>query len=81
MKYMRFIVSLLMVVGALNWGLVGFFKYDLVADIFGGMFTVPARIVYALVGIAGLLSLKCLFGGCCGSGGSCGCGCSSHKDR
>lgn len=81
MKCLKFVVFLLLVVGALNWGLVGFFQYDLVADIFGGMFTVGARVVYCLVGIAGLLSLKCLFqgSGCSGSGCNCGpscnCGC------
>jgi len=81
MKYVRFIVLLLMIIGALNWGLVGFFQYDLVADIFGGMSTTAARVVYALVGIAGLLGLKALLrkSGCCGGSCNCGpsCGCSS----
>ncbi len=46
----------LVIIGALNWGLIGFFNYDLVAAIFGGSFTAGARIVYALVGLAGLVS-------------------------
>lgn len=47
-------VSLVLVlVGALNWGLVGFFKFDLVAAIFGDM-SVLSRIVYALVGLAAI---------------------------
>ncbi len=43
----------LVVIGALNWGLVGLFNFDLVAAIFGPL-TVLSRIVYALVAIAGL---------------------------
>ena len=45
------IVLTLVLVGALNWGLVGFFEWNLVASIFGDMST-AARVVYALVGIA-----------------------------
>jgi uncharacterized membrane protein YuzA (DUF378 family) len=44
---------ILVIVGAVNWGLVGFFAFDLVAAVFGVM-TVASRIVYALVGIAGI---------------------------
>ncbi|PIS02815.1 MAG: DUF378 domain-containing protein [Chlamydiae bacterium CG10_big_fil_rev_8_21_14_0_10_42_34] len=77
MKGIRFIVLLLMVVGSLNWGLVGFFGYDLVSDIFGGMMSTGARVVFALVGLAGLYGIgflcRCCSGGC---GPSCGC---SHK--
>lgn len=47
------IAFVLVVIGALNWGLVGFFEYDLVKAIFGDMTTL-SRIVYDLVGIAGL---------------------------
>ena len=47
------IAFVLVVIGALNWGLVGFFDYDLVKAIFGDMSTV-SRIVYSLVGVAGL---------------------------
>lgn len=43
----------LVIIGAINWALIGFFKFDLVAFIFGDM-TVVTRIVYAIVGIAGL---------------------------
>lgn len=67
---------LLIVVGALNWGLVGFFQYDLVADIFGGMTTMGARVVYGLVGLAGLYGIGFLCRGSgCGCGGKCGSGC------
>lgn len=53
----------LLVIGALNWGLVGFFRFDLVAGIFGEL-TILSRIVYALVGIAALydlVSLRAIF--------------------
>lgn len=79
MKAIRFIVMLLMVVGSLNWGLVGFFQYDLVADIFGGMSTGGARFVYALVGLAGLYGIGFLCR-CCGSCRcSSDCSCNSKK--
>lgn len=53
----------LVVIGALNWGLVAFFNFDLVAAIFNGAATTGARIVYGLVGIAGLICLVPLFRG------------------
>jgi len=45
----------LVVVGAVNWGLVGLAQFDLVAALFGGSASVVSRIVYSLVGLAGLL--------------------------
>ncbi len=51
----------LVIIGALNWLLVGLFKYDLVAAIFGGQASLWSRIIYALVGIAGLYSISFLF--------------------
>lgn len=51
----------LIIIGALNWGLIGFFRFDLVAAIFGGQLTALSRIVYALVGLSGLWSLSLLF--------------------
>ena len=47
---------ILLLVGALNWGLVGFFRFDLVATLFGQM-SILARIVYALVGLAALYDI------------------------
>ena len=41
------------IIGAINWGLIGFFKFDLVSFLFGDL-TVLSRIVYAIVGICGL---------------------------
>lgn len=52
---------ILVIVGALNWLLVGLFQFDLVSWIFGGQANAFARIFYALVGIAGLWSISLLF--------------------
>jgi hypothetical protein len=49
----------LIIIGALNWGLVGFFAFDLVAAIFGEM-TIVSRIIYALVGVAAVYHLLSL---------------------
>lgn len=49
------------IIGAINWGLVGFFQYDLIAAIFGGQASLIARIIYSIVGIAGLINLGLLF--------------------
>lgn len=54
-------ILLLVVIGALNWGLIGFFRYDLVASIFGGQLAQVSRIVFALVGLAGLWAVTMLF--------------------
>ncbi len=51
----------LVIIGALNWGAVGLFGFDLVAFICGGQTAALARIVYALVGIAGLWCVSLLF--------------------
>ncbi|WLR50389.1 DUF378 domain-containing protein [Bacillus tianshenii] len=51
----------LVIIGAINWGLIGFFRFDLVAAIFGGQDAALSRIVYGLVGIAGLYALTLLF--------------------
>lgn len=48
-------------VGAINWGLVGFFRFDLVAWLFGGQTATLSRIVFALVGVAGLWCISLLF--------------------
>lgn len=47
----------LVIIGAINWGLVGFFQFDLIATLFGGMDSWISRIIYAIVGIAGLYTL------------------------
>lgn len=47
----------LIIIGAINWGLIGFFNFDLVAAIFGGQQSILSRIIYALVGISGIYSI------------------------
>jgi uncharacterized membrane protein YuzA (DUF378 family) len=49
------VAFVLVVVGAGNWGLVGLAQFDLVAALFGGSASVISRVVYSLIGIAGLL--------------------------
>ena len=51
----------LVIVGAINWGLIGLFKLDLIATLFGGMESWLSRIIYVIVGVAGLYCLS-LFG-------------------
>lgn len=55
------IALLLVVIGSINWGLVGIFKFDLVAWLFGGQTSVISRIVFTLVGLAGLWCVSLLF--------------------
>ncbi len=55
------IALFLIIIGALNWGLVGIFQYDLIAGLFGGMNSVVARIIYTLVGLAGIWGIRLLF--------------------
>ena len=55
------IALILSIVGSLNWGLVSLFKFDLVAWIFGGQAAVLSRIIYGLVGLAGLWCITLLF--------------------
>lgn len=51
----------LVIIGALNWGAVGLFGFDLVAFICGGQTAALSRVVYTLVGIAGLWCVSLLF--------------------
>lgn len=60
MKTLQMIALTLIIIGALNWGLVGLFGFDLVATIFGGIKSIGATIVYVLVGISGIISIKTL---------------------
>lgn len=54
---------ILSIIGSINWGLIGLFRFDLVAWIFGGQDAVGSRIVYAIVGLAGLWCISLLFRG------------------
>ena len=56
MQYVKLVSYLLIIIGALNWGLIGAFNFDLVARLFGDM-TIWTRAVYLLVGISAFISL------------------------
>lgn len=59
MKILNIISLALIIIGAVNWGLLGFFQFDLVAAIFGDM-SVFSRVIYSLIGICGLYSISFL---------------------
>ncbi|KGX86731.1 DUF378 domain-containing protein [Pontibacillus litoralis] len=63
MSVIQRISLLLVIIGAINWGLIGLFQFDLVASLFGGgeQSGAFARIIYTLVGISGLINLGLLF--------------------
>lgn len=54
-------VLVLVIMGAINWGLVGFFRYDLIGAIFGGAGAMMSRVIFAIVGLAGLWAISLLF--------------------
>ena len=60
MKVIDKIALVLITIGAINWGLIGIFKFDLVATLFGEL-SVFTRIVYTLVGISGIWGIKMIF--------------------
>ena len=55
------IALLLVIIGALNWGSIWLFKFDLVAWLFGGQYAIVSRIVFTVVAIAGLWCISLLF--------------------
>ncbi len=55
------VALVLVIIGALNWGSIGLFGFDLVAALFGGQMSLISRIIYSLVGVAGLWSITLLF--------------------
>lgn len=79
MKALRVLILCLLVIGALNWGLVGFFQYNLVADLLGN--SSAARVVYAIVGIAGLLGIVGIFCSCCKCNCGSNCSCCTPKNK
>jgi len=80
-RFISILAYLLVIVGALNWGLWGFFQFDVVAWLFGGNTTMLSRLIYAIIGLAGVWSLGCI-GSCCKStkSGSSSC-CDDKKDH
>lgn len=61
MRTIHRIALVLVIIGAINWGLIGFFRYDLVSSIFGGETSAISRVIFALVGLSGLICLPLLF--------------------
>ena len=61
MKFLKITAFILTVIGALNWGLVGLLKFDLVAAVFGEM-SLVTRTVYSIVGVSGLYTLLSIYG-------------------
>ncbi|WNS75447.1 DUF378 domain-containing protein [Bacillus sp. DTU_2020_1000418_1_SI_GHA_SEK_038] len=61
MRTLQRIALTLTIIGAINWGLIGFFNFDLVAAIFGGQDAFLSRVIYSLVGLSGLVCLTLLF--------------------
>lgn len=57
MKAFDYIVLVLVIIGAVNWGLIGFLQFDLVRVVFGDM-SMMSRIVYAIVGLCGLYAIS-----------------------
>lgn len=51
----------LVIIGAINWGLIGIFGFDLVGALFGGQMSIISRIIYTLVGLSGLWAITILF--------------------
>lgn len=60
MKVIDTIALVLIIIGAINWGLIGLFNFNLVDTIFGEM-SIISRIIYILVGISGLWGIKLIF--------------------
>lgn len=61
MNTLQRIALAIIIIGAINWGLIGLFQFDLVATLFGGISPIPPRIVYSLVGLSGLYCITLLF--------------------
>lgn len=57
MKILDSIALFLVIIGAINWGLIGMFQFDLVLSIFGNM-SVITRVIYALIGLSGLYTIS-----------------------
>jgi len=58
---LRNLALILVIIGAINWGLIGFFRFDLVSSIFGDNMEVVSRVIFAIVGLAGLYAITFFF--------------------
>lgn len=61
MNVLQKIALVIVIIGALNWLLIGVFDFNLVSFVFDNMSTVVSRIIYVLVGIAGIVAISALF--------------------
>ena len=61
MKGLDYTALTVAIIGAVNWGLIGFFNYNLVSGIFGAQLAVVSRVIYAIVGLAALYGITFLF--------------------
>ncbi|MBC8535296.1 DUF378 domain-containing protein [Feifania hominis] len=61
MQFLDRLALILVVIGALNWGSIGIFGFDVVAWIFGGQLAAISRIIYTIVGLAGIWCISLLF--------------------
>ena len=61
METLQKVALVLVIIGALNWGLVGLFQFDLVSSLFGDADNVIARIVYVIIAICGIIKIGLLF--------------------
>lgn len=61
MRIVNNVALILSIIGGINWGLIGLFKFDLVAWICGGQDSVFARIIYSIVGLAAIWCISLLF--------------------
>lgn len=61
MKILDRIALILTIIGGINWGLIGIFKFDLVAWIFGGQVAIMSRIIYTLVCLSAVWCISLLF--------------------
>ncbi|MBQ4263716.1 MAG: DUF378 domain-containing protein [Bacilli bacterium] len=60
METLQKVALVFTIIGAVNWGLIGLFEFDLVAAIFGEL-TLMSRIIYTIVGVCGLINIGLLF--------------------
>lgn len=61
MRTLQRICLILTIIGALNWGLIGFFDFNLVTSLFGDANSVISRIIYSIIAIAGVFNIGLLF--------------------
>jgi len=61
MNALQRIALAIVIIGAINWGLIGFFQIDFISSLFGGISPLPPRTIFALVGLCGLYCITVLF--------------------